>query len=107
VGRKQNKLRGAKHETGRKNIDGHVRKRQNMWLGRIMISDSLLTTVVDGRMIGKKTTERSRMNADDNRLANDNTTKKSNAKLKNMAQDRKEWQLRNPDLSSDRGLEEA
>src|SRR6218665_962957 len=62
-----------------------IRSRQRNWLGHIMRGDSLLRTIIEGRMEGKKKRGKPRMMLLDWMLTEDYS------KLKEKAGDRGEW----------------
>jgi len=64
---------------------GIIRSQQRNWLGHIMRGDSLLRTVIEGRMEGKKKRERPRM------MLLDWMMKDDYSKLKERAGHRGEW----------------
>ena len=68
-----------------------IRQRQKKWLGHLLRGDSLVRTVMEGRMLGKKVPGRPRMTAMDWMMnKKDQQTYK---KLKDRVQDRRGWQL--------------
>ena len=71
-----------------------IRKRQKSWLGHILRGDSLLRTVIEGRMIGKKVAGRPRMKMIDWMM--DKSAERNYEQLKAMARNRQEWQRWNP-----------
>jgi hypothetical protein len=71
-----------------------IRKRQKSWFGHILRGESLLRTVIEGRMIGKKVAGRPRMKMIDWMM--DKSTERNYEQLKAMARNRQEWQRWNP-----------
>ena len=71
-----------------------IRKRQKSWFGHILRGESLLRTVIEGRMIGKKVAGRPRMKMIDWMM--DKSAERNYEQLKAMARNRQEWQRWNP-----------
>ena len=69
----------------KRSLIGIIRSRQRKWLGHIMRGDSLLRTIIEGRMEGKKTRGRPRM------MLLDWMMEKDYSKLKERARQRDEW----------------
>ena len=69
----------------KRSIIGTIRNRQRKWLGHIMRGDSLLRTIIEGRMEGKKTRGRPRI------MLLDWMMKEGYSKLKDTAEQRDEW----------------
>ncbi len=69
----------------KRSLIGIIRSRQRNWLGHIMRGDSLLRTIIEGRMEGKKKRGRPRM------MLLDWMLKEDYSKLKEKAGDRGEW----------------
>src|SRR6218665_3265029 len=69
----------------KRSLIGVIRSRQRNWLGHIMRGDSLLRTIINGRMEGKKKRGRPRM------MLLDWMMKEDYSKLKARADHRGEW----------------
>ena len=65
-----------------------IRERQRKWIGHTLRNDSLLRTVIEGRMEGRKTVGRPRQ------MMLDWMMKDGYSRLKEEAQNRKEWRRR-------------
>ena len=103
VWRKIKKVKWTEHKTNeevlemveeRRSLMRTIQQRQKSWVGHILRSDSLLRTVWEGRMEGKKVAGRPRKKMLDWMISE--LDKQQYSELKYMAQDRRKWQLWNP-----------
>src|SRR6218665_1298864 len=65
-----------------------VWRRKTNWIGHILRGKSLLSEVIEGRMIGKRPRGRKRLG-----MLNEFLKESSYAKLKRKAENRKEWRI--------------
>jgi hypothetical protein len=69
-----------------RNILNIISRRKHSWIGHILRHDGLLKTILEGRMEGKATRGRKRLNMLNDILKND-----SYAEVKRLAEDRSQW----------------